>query len=186
MAMSYYELGGTASLPNQEVQAAAANTLQVQQEHGLAVLPKASLDAAIKTALAQRRAEQGIAVGRGRLDLGEKSLGIRGQAQGLERDKLAMRRDEYNYGQRMLPWGIGLSALGAGVNLYGGYRALQATEQTAASAQERRNMMDTISSRDTANTARQVGLYESLRALLDRQALPRMAPALPDWGQSGP
>ena len=185
MVMSYYDLG-TTSLPNQEVQAAAANTLQVQQERGLAVLPKASLDAAVKTALAQRRAEQDLAAGRGRLELGEKSLGLRGQAQGLERDKLAMRRDEYAYGQRMLPWGIGLSALGAGVHLYGGYRALQAVDQTAADAQQRKDLMDTMYARDTVNTMRQVGLSESLRALLERQALPKMAPTVPDWGPTGP
>ena len=185
MVMSYYDLG-TSFLPNQEVQSAAANALQVQQERGLAVLPKVSLDASVKAALARRRAEQELAAGQERLNVGEKSLDIRGQAQGLEREKLAMRRDQYGHEQRMLPWEIGLSALGAGVNLYGGYRTLQAVDQSAADAQQRKDLLDTMYARDTVNTMRQVGLAESWRALLERQALPKMAPTVPDWGPGGP
>lgn len=182
MAMSYFDLG----VPNQDIQAAAAETLQTQQDRHLAVLPAASLAAPIRAALARRQAGQQLELGAKRLALGTQAMDIRGQEQAVKADEFALRKQQYGYEQRMQPWGLGLSALGAGVNLASGYGALRESDQVKARAQQRDELMQSIYARDTINTMRQVGLADSLRALLERQARPTMPSAAPDWGTYGP
>ncbi len=148
MAISYFDLG---VLPG-DVQRAAAGTLQTQQEKGLAVLPQANLAAPIREGLQRRATQQNLALGQRRLDLD---------------------RQKFRYQQGMLPWEIGLGAVGAGLNVYGGYRTLQATDQAAARAQQMTEIQEAMHATSTVNAMRQVSLADAIRQALERQAQPQ-------------
>jgi len=85
--------------------------LQRQVDKRLAVAPAMSLKSAIEAQSQNRTAQQ-------RLATGERQLGLETQRQDLATEKQA-------FDQGQLPWATAGGALSAGVQLYGGYRAIE-------------------------------------------------------------
>ncbi len=107
MLSTYMDIG----LQPVDLQRAAAQSLQTQQDKSLAVQPAMDLRSAIETNMRNRRSGQTLALDERRLALAE-------------------RTQEYNEGQ--LPWATVGAGAAAGLKLYGGWEALQDVNTTRA------------------------------------------------------
>ncbi len=107
MLQSYFDLGASPVA----VQRAAADSLQVQQTKRLAVAPPMNLKSAIESQTQNRAAQQNLATNERRIALAED-------------------RQQFDEGQ--IPWATAGGALSAGVQLYGGWNALQNAQEVKA------------------------------------------------------
>lgn len=161
MPMSYYDL----AVSPVAVQQAAADTLQQQVAGNLAVRPKLSLRSALQDAQQQRQSAQQLA-------LGERRLGLGGERLGLDKRRLALTEDQLDYSNSARPWQIGIGALNAGLNIYGGFRGLAEQENRQAQYAEQAGILSDIRAQQTRATDTQVATQGKLRQLLEGQGYP--------------
>jgi len=148
---SYFDLAVSAP----QLQQAAASTFAKQRADRLAVLPRLNLSTAMQQALAQCKAGQRLAGQQQQND----------QDWAIDQRRLVLDTERQEFDASQLPWATAAGALGAAVQLYGGYCALQdadAMQQMAERNEAIRQETHAQERQRTAEAVKQTGLIRQV------------------------
>jgi len=165
-----------------DLQRAAAEAMPAQLATRRAVQPAVSLRGAYQDALLRQRLGQELATRQRRLALGERELALGERRLGVEQRRLDLAGQAADYQAGQLPFEIAAGLVSGGTRFYGGYRALQESEETKKFRQQMLALQRQQITAGERQTASLVDAYTRVQRELGRQGYPRY----PLFEQFGP